>query len=52
VFDAVIPNPNLGKNRFYWTFVISILLIAILAHFMVESAVIVAAEFGISQAII
>jgi Ca2+/Na+ antiporter len=52
VFDVVIPNPNLGKNRFYRTFIVSILLIAILTHFMVESAVIVAAKFGISQTII
>ncbi|HKL44609.1 MAG TPA: calcium/sodium antiporter [Candidatus Absconditabacterales bacterium] len=52
VFDIIIPNPKLGKNRFYRTFLVSIILIALLSHFMVESAVSVASYFGISQAII
>ncbi len=52
VFDIIIPNPNLWKNRFYRTFIVSILIIAILAHFMVESAVVVAMKFGIPQAIV
>ncbi len=52
VFDIIIPNPKLWKSRFYRTFLVSIALIAILSHFMVESAVIVAKNFGIDQAII
>ena len=52
IFDTIIPNPNLWKNRFYRTFVVSIIIIAALAHFMVESAVAVSISFGIPQAII
>lgn len=52
IFDIVIPNPNLWKNRFYRTFIVSIIIIAALAHFMVESAVAVSMAFGIPQAIV
>ncbi len=52
IFDRIIPNPNLWKNRFYRTFVVSIIIIAALAHFMVESAVAVSISFGIPQAIV
>ncbi len=52
IFDTIIPNPNLWKNRFYRTFIVSIIIIAALAHFMVESAVAVSISFWIPQAII
>jgi len=52
IFNIIIPNPNLWKNRFYRTFLVSISIIAFLAHFMVESAVAVAQWFGIPQAIV
>lgn len=52
IFDTIIPNPNLWKNRFYRTFVVSIIIIAVLAHFMVESAVAISMAFGIPQAIV
>lgn len=51
-FDLIVPNPNKWKNRFYRTFVVSILIIAVLSHFMVESAVSLAWIFGVPQAII
>lgn len=52
IFDYIIPNPNLWKNRFYRTFIVSIIIIAALAHFMVESAVALSISFWIPQAII
>jgi hypothetical protein len=48
----MIPNPDASKNRFYWTFIVSILFIAVLCHFMVESAVAIAIDLGIAQAIV
>jgi len=52
VLDIMIPNPKKWKNRFRWTFIISILLIAILSHFMVNSAVSIANTLNIPKAII
>jgi len=51
-FSFIIPDPKKGKSRFRWTFGISILIIAILSHFMVESAVSVAEILSIPKAII
>jgi len=48
----IIPNPNKWKFRFRRTFAISILLIAVLSHFMVESAVHTAEILSIPKVIV
>lgn len=50
--DFIIPSCNKGKNRFRWTFVISITLIAVISHFMVDSAVHIAEILSMPTAII
>ncbi|NOZ43667.1 MAG: hypothetical protein GXP45_00575 [bacterium] len=52
LFSFIIPNPHKSKNRFRRTFTISIIIIAILAHFMVSSAVELATILHIPKAII
>ncbi len=52
ILDIIIPNVNISKNSFWRTFVVSIVLIAALSHFMVESAVHVAEILSIPKAII
>jgi len=48
----IIPNPDKWTNRFRRTFVISITIIAVLSHFMVNSAVGIANILNIPKAII
>jgi len=52
VLSLFIPNPEKWKNRFWVTFAISIILIALFSHFMVESAVEVANILNIPKAIV
>jgi Ca2+/Na+ antiporter len=52
ILDFVIPGVNKSKNSFWGTFSVSIIIIAILSHFMVESAVGVAEILNIPKAIV
>jgi len=52
ILNYIIPDQNKWKQRFWRTFIISIIIIAALSHFMVESAIQLADILNIPKAIV